>query len=400
MKTRTKYNIPLMLQVFLLILISVSPVVSQTIKIGLTLILLLFNIVDMFIHRANIEVSFVLLIILLLFSAVLDIRNVVNGQSYSLVNMMYPVYFACGYVVVQRYDRNVFLMHYEQVVVCFAILSLIGMLVYYINPLWIYRFPTYSQNGATHHTVFFFNYLFSDGWMSVRNSGVAWEPGLFQLLLNIALQISIKNFLGRKRLIRVGIYLVAIVLTRSTAGYIIMFINILTLLKEKKIYTILLAISMAILWVSISKEVTYQLHYKLMGSSAFAARYEPLVNAIKLSWNRPFGVGSTGYDGLLNIQRIGSFDSYTQILIRYGYPVLLFIIGRLVKIFKENEKGIALIIAIGLWSEPVWGCPLIAAFLFLKKPRKNNKLTLEIKSEKALAGQIVRTGRCLQVINR
>ena len=135
MKTRTKYNIPLMLQVFLLILISVSPVVSQTIKIGLTLILLLFNIVDMFIHRANIEVSFVLLIILLLFSAVLDIRNVVNGQSYSLVNMMYPVYFACGYVVVQRYDRNVFLMHYEQVVVCFAILSLIGMLVYYINPL-------------------------------------------------------------------------------------------------------------------------------------------------------------------------------------------------------------------------------------------------------------------------
>lgn len=81
----------------------------------------------------------------------------------------------------------------------------------------------------------------------------------------------------------------------------------------------LFVISIVALGASIHEEVAFQLQNKLIGSVAFAARYEPLVNAIKISWNRLFGLGSTGYDELLKSMKIGSFDSYTQILMRYTF---------------------------------------------------------------------------------
>lgn len=362
----------LTVQIVLIILISVSPVISQSVKIAITVALVLLN---LFTHARNlyVEKSFLILEALLILSALIDIVHTKNGQPYSMVNIMYPAYFACGYFVVQNYDSEDFLLQYERVLFGFAILSLLGMSVYYINPSLIYSFPTYVQNDATHHTLYFFNYLFSDGWMAVRNTGVAWEPGLFQLLLNIALQFAIRKYDGNKRLIRVIIYLVAIVLTRSTIGYVIMIVNIFSLIKERKLYLFLFVISIVALGASIHEEVAFQLQNKLIGSVAFAARYEPLVNAIKISWNRLFGLGSTGYDELLKSMKIGSFDSYTQILMRYGYPVLVCIISRIINLWKKQERGIAIIIALGFLSEPIWGCSLIAAFLFLRTVNVNNK---------------------------
>lgn len=363
MNCTSKNDVWLTIQIILLIMISVSPVFPRSVVIFVTISLIVINI---FHKKLRIDKSFLLLEVLFLFCALLDIRNTTGGQSYSLVNLMYPTYFACGYFIVQKYDRKVFLHQYECVLFCLAILSLIGMSVYYINPSWIYSFPTYVQNGATHHTLYFFNYLFSDGWMAVRNSGVAWEPGLFQLLLNIALYLAIKEYDGTKRFIRVLLYLVAIILTRSTIGYVIMIVNIFTLVKERKLYIVLIIITVIALGASINEELAYQLQYKLMGSSAFYARYEPLINAIKVTWYLPFGLGSTGYDELIRSINIGSFDSYTQILMRYGYPVLILIMLRLVKLIKEKEFGIAIIIAVGFLSEPIWGSALIAAFLFMK----------------------------------
>jgi len=374
MKIKIKSDYLLSIQIVLLIVLSVSPVIPRGLSIMLLCALTLFSVSKGVFHNQNIDLIYVLLMIFLLLSAILDVAHTHSGQPYSLVNLTYPVYFTCGYFMVQNYEKKDFYRFYENIVFVLAILSYVGMSVYFINPSLIYSFPTYEQNGVTHHTIFFFNYLFSGDWMAVRNSGIAWEPGLFQILLNIAFQIGIQNFDGKKRFVRVIVYVGAILLTRSTIGYVAILINIISLIKKDKKYIVFLVVSIITFWISIYTEISYQLTYKLVGSSAFSSRYEPLVNAIKICWYRLFGLGSTQYDFLYKSENIGSFDSYTQILIRYGYPLLILIIGRLVKMFKDGDRNIAFIIILGLCSEPIWGCVLMAAIYFLKNDVKTQYL--------------------------
>ena len=80
-----------------------------------------------------------------------------------------------------------------------------------------------SQDGTCFNAdvykrqIYFFNYIYAQGFLMVRNSGIAWEPGVFQILMNLGLSISVacKERLDYKRII---VYSLAVILTRSTTG--------------------------------------------------------------------------------------------------------------------------------------------------------------------------------------
>ena len=355
------------LEVFILIMLSFSPLIPRIISIPVVLLLILFGIWHMIKQgkRMSVEPSFIILMLFFIISMAIDVKNTMDGEPYSLVNFLYPCYFVCGYLVAKKYDKDAFYVAVEKITFVFAILSLVGMSVYFIKPSLIYSFPTYTYNDATHRTIFFFNYLFSGSWMAVRNSGMAWEPGAFQILLNIAFQVSIQTHEKKKLFFRVCIYTLAIILTRSTIGYVILAINIVSLLKRHKKYIPLAFIVFVLGLALIIPELMYQIEYKLFGSHAFNARFEPMINAIKSSWYRPFGLGSTEYNKIYESARLGSYDCYTQILLRFGYPVLILVVARLFKIFRRDNKCIAIILIISFLSEPIWGSTLISAMYYL-----------------------------------
>ena len=357
------------LEIFLLTILTFSPLIPRIISIPVIFLMILCGLWHLLKDRtaASVETSFIILILFFIISMTLDVINTLSGEPYSLVNFLYPVYFVCGYFVAKKYDRDEFYTALEKITFIFAILSLVGMSVYFINPSWIYSFPTYTHNDSTHHTIFFFNYLFSGTWMSVRNCGMAWEPGAFQILLNIAFQISIQNHKKKKLFFRICIYTLAIIMTRSTIGYVILAINIISLLKKHKKYIPLVSIVFALGLFLIIPELIYQLEYKLFGSSAFNARFEPMINALKHSWYRPFGMGSTAYNSIYESAELGSYDCYTQILLRFGYPVLILVMAKILKIFKFDNKCIAIILMISFLSEPVWGSPLITSMYYLER---------------------------------
>lgn len=361
-------NLVCTLEVLLLVLLTFSPVIPQIIDIALTLLLLLIAF-GKFLKKDEelpVDKTFLIAMICFGFPMVLDIFNTLNGQPYSLVNLMYPCYFACGYFVAKKYDKDEFYIILERITFAFAILSLVGMSVYFINPSLIYSFPSYVMNDNTHRTIFFFNYLFDGNWMAIRNSGVAWEPGAFQILLNIVFQIAIQKYSGKKLFGRVCLYSVAVVLTRSTIGYVVLAINLFSLVKKHRKYLRMVIAIALICSAFIVSELIYQLQYKLWGSMAFSARYEPMINAIRYSWYRPFGLGSTGYDAVYETAKLGSFDCYTQILLRFGYPLLFYVFGRLSKIFRKDNKYIAIILIVSFFSEPIWGGVLMTTIYFLE----------------------------------
>ena len=364
-------------EVLLLVLLTFSPVIPQVIKIGLTFLLLLLGLVKALKTDVALPVDKTLLVAIACFAfpVVLDIFNTFNGQPYSWVNLMYPCYFVCGYFVAKKYDKGEFYTALERITFVCAILSLVGMSVYFIKPSLIYSLPTYVMKGQTHRTIFFFNYLFSGNWMAVRNSGIAWEPGAFQILLNIAFQLSIQKHEGKKLFVRVCLYSLAIVLTRSTIGFFILAINLFCLVRKHKKYLGLVIAVGLIGSAFIVTEIIYQIQYKLWGSLAFSARYTPMINAIRYAWYRPFGLGSTHYDAIYEVEKLGSFDCYTQMLLRFGYPLMIYVICRLLKIFRKDSKYISIILIISFLSEPVWGHVLLTAMYYLedkKQPRVSN----------------------------
>ena len=372
-------------EILALLFITFSPLISTLLKMVISFVLIAISFWSLSKeNNGDFPLENTILIAMLCFALAMiwDVRNILRGQSYSLVNFLYPIYFLCGYLVAKRYSKTKFYDAVEKITFVLAILSLIGMAVYYIRPSLIRSFPTYVQNGNTHRTILFFNYLFDDGWMAVRNSGFAWEPGAFQILLNIAFQIALQKYEGKKLFARVCVYVLAIILTRSTIGYVVLAVNIICLLKKHKNYVPFLITAAVLSLAIIIPEIEYQLEYKLMGSGAFSARFRPLVNAIKYAWYMPLGLGSTGYDAVYVAENLGSFDCYTQILLRFGYPLLIYVIAKLANIFRRDNIYMGLILIISFLSEPVWGSLLFIIMYYIE-----DKKTVEVADGEISADQ-------------
>lgn len=354
------------IEVLTLIMVSVTPWIPQAVKIALLGGLIAINIyrVQRLKGHLGVSISFVIVAFMFLIPSLVDLIHVSNSNPYSPVNFLYPINFLCGYLIATKYGKDEFCLVMEKIVFVLAFLSLIGMSVYYISPSLIRLFPSYTYYGTVNRTIFFFNYQFVDDWMSMRNAGIAWEPGVFQIILNLGLCVSIPKYKGRHRLIRVIVYALAIVLTRSTMGFIILIVNILYLLKEEKKYWVLLSLVIITFSVSIASELQYQLSNKLFGSSSFTYRYSPLINAIKYTWYKPLGIGSTGYNAVYQQLNLGSFDAYTQVLMRYGYPLLVYIVCKLRKL-RKNDFFLGITMILALFSSPVWGSAFFVVFYYL-----------------------------------
>ena len=346
-------------EILLLIMISVAPYISVAIKLGLQVLIVLINVRQI----RNVSKSFYVAFVFMLIPSLLDLFNASRSNPYSGNNLLYPLSFLVGALIACKYDKEYFLFKFEKILYVLGILSLVGMSIYYIAPGLINRFPTYTFYTLTHRTIYFFNYIYAQGFLMVRNSGIAWEPGVFQILMNLGLSISVagKEKFDYKRII---VYSLAVILTRSTTGLIILMINLVLVIRKKKGFIILLLLAITVFSTEIYNTVSYQLTNKWVGSLAFNNRYIPTVNAFKAGITHPFGIGSTGYNAIYEQERLGSFDSYTQILMRYGYGLLCFIIYTLAKIIKKHWY-IGIILAVSMLSESMWNCVLFTTIYFI-----------------------------------
>ena len=366
-----------LIEVFLLILISVSPLVP--IHISLVLQAFLFMKSIKVIQKKDIKIILMLYLFFLM-PVFLDTLNITRFTPYSPTNFMYPFIFLAAYFLAKKYDYDHFMYLFEKIMLFLATLSLIGMSLYFIAPSVILKLPTYNYNGSVHRTLLFFNYLFVGDWMAVRNSGIAWEPGVFQVLLNIALLTSLRQN-KRVKAHRTIIYVLAIFFTKSTVGFFLLILNVLVLFKKDKRYIVPFFLIMGIFSEQIYSEALYQITYKLQGSIAFSGRFTPMINAFMYSWNKFFGIGATKYNQIYELYSIGSFDSYTQILMRFGYPLFIFIIHCIIEISRVDFV-MGLIILISFTGEPLWGTVLFVTLYFICINEKKSQIGYNINMER------------------
>lgn len=372
------------LEVLVMVLISVSPLLENSIRLPIVLVALLARIKDF----SNISMPkrkyalYCILISSMAVSSLFDVRNATPSVPYSILNAYFPICITYGFVFSSFYKLDELLHYIGNIAFVAACFSLLGMFVIIFAPQVIPYLPNYTYGGYTHKTAIVFNVLFADGFLIIRNAGFAREPGIFQLLLNLGvLYESGKG--GRFQLLKLIVLGLAIVLTQSTIGLIIYALIMLKVMKDVPEAKYIVAVVLIIFSSQLFDMVDYQLSNKLVGSDSFDARFDPMLRALSAGISNPLGLGNTGYASVYEASGVGSFDSFTQVLMRYGYVPFTIILVLYLGLANSN---LFLFLAVFLTSltQTIWFEPLFITLLFIPLSRGASNLRERLRIHNAV----------------
>ena len=166
-----------------------------------------------------------------------------------------------------------------------------------INFVVVIFFFQYLTKIPDTNTYSFFVFFGSEnlGGLFSRSQGIFWEPGVFQVYLNIFLFISL--FLSKKlNIFLVTIILISVLLTLSTTGIVVSFLLISyhSLISIKfKLKNLLYTILCLPLIIGLFNLTNNQVEEKISGekSGSFLARSYDTVTGFNLAITNPWGIG-------------------------------------------------------------------------------------------------------------
>ena len=311
--------------------------------------------------------SFFLVVLSMSFGAAMNLTSGLAGLRHAVfTDGHFLAGLAAGFVLASAIPSEDFVRSLGSWGLVFAGFSLVGVAIYTVFPAAVYGFPSYTF-GTTHHTIGFANFLMQDGAVLQRNSGIASEPGKFQMILNLAAAAHLVRKpsweSGPKWYASMLLIAIALFTTRSTAGLVI-FAILVTLAAVYSWRARLFAVGAWLLaGSSLAREFAYQAEYKLQGSSAFDSRLNPSLRVLSEVRQAPLGIGTATYNAKYEEMGWGSYDSYTQIFLRFGLPLLVLLTLLLVRNLRSLPLP-TVVIALTFLSQPVWFVPLVSYFYF------------------------------------
>lgn len=164
-------------------------------------------------------------------------------SDFSTGSYIYLIFlFLAAYIFTEIIKFDEFVYLYDNLIYFFSLISLIGVILYSISPVIITHFPKLSSQSYDYYNIGIwitptdFDYEF-------RNYGIFREPGVFQAYLIIGLLFQL--FVLKTNLNRFFLYTIVLLTTKSTTGYILYGLLIITYVlssKTRVIYKILLII--------------------------------------------------------------------------------------------------------------------------------------------------------------
>ena len=204
--------------------VSVNDVLPSSISIGLWVFAFVLSVLRAkLVHRRTFIIGVLTL-------ALMWISDVVNGEILSnTIKHSVAIITILFYVCSTDYD-----LAKKALVNVMAFLAAISLVMFsfcLIVPS-LSNFLTFSVRNRTYANFGLFVYEVG----MLRNCGFFWEPGAFQVFLNLALLIEISRKEPNKR--RIGLLLLSVVTTFSTTGYIALaLIFMLYLVKTENVDT-------------------------------------------------------------------------------------------------------------------------------------------------------------------
>lgn len=233
----------------------------------------------------------------------------------------------------------------------------------------------YLGNSYRYRNYFelFFSYHYNE--VIPRFSGLFWEPGAYQIYLNIALFLYV--FGRRENKIELGILIISIIFCRSTIGYCITAMLLAIQISQscffnKRVKRIILVLGTLVALVAASF-IVYQKVEATVGYAEGSAslRFADIVNGLSVFLNHPIigtGFGNESEFIMLDMFSRGSSNGLLSYAYMTGIVGLLFaffpFISNLLH-YREKKRQIVWIVIIILvnFSEPIYDLPIMAFLL-------------------------------------
>lgn len=167
--------------------------------------------------------------------------------------------------------------------------------------------PSVSKDGI-HLSFLFFNTEWDEG----RLSSIFWEPGMYQIVIMFTLCLFVDEFrrLNKTWFIvkKYGILLLALVLTKSTMGYIVFAIFLLFLLIDSSLYkkkSLLIPISFVfislgiLMWRSTAIQDKVAQNESQVATTSLVIRMNDNLSLLQMTTERPwvgYGMDTRDYD--------------------------------------------------------------------------------------------------------
>ncbi len=147
------------------------------------------------------------------------------------------IYMSLSLLICMQFSFEEYVRCFNLVMYFISVFAILFTVLAYIFPKFIRTFPVIvNSSGARIYTCGFAGLLEGVvGEPAVRTQGIFWEPGVFQIYLNLAIAFELlyKEKIESKKIIA---YIVALFLTFSTTGYIVFIWIVLSysFLKKSK----------------------------------------------------------------------------------------------------------------------------------------------------------------------
>lgn len=240
------------------------------------------------------------------------------------------VYILLAFLYCSSCSKEQFKKYFVYVMVAIAIVSLLFTALKIISPTFLNSIThwIYLPNGSRNVGNIFYISGRSMQFMELRNYGIFWEPGGYQIFLSIALlliisekEINIYHFI---------IIITTLLTTQSTTGYLIL--SVILILYYKKIstrfkgymkYIIIALLLIALIIIIYSNNISSKLTLS-EDNGSLIQRTGDLEAGIKLFFYYPlFGYGNTDIAtrvGKSLFNRFSNSNGLLSMLFVYGLP--------------------------------------------------------------------------------
>lgn len=300
----------------------------------------------------------------------LMVSCLVNGEEYN------NYFYRCAIVIVASlvvtYDVEKFWEYFAKIIDFLCIISVIIFIINIIAPEIVNLLPViHNSIGMEFHTIGLASIDSDFRYYGIaRNSSIFREQGIFVAFITIALinYVKRKNILNDKRLM---LYIITMLTTMSTAGYIILIlfgIYLITSLKKnnkKTTAVVLLSLVLIIGFMTLSQSGNLIWGKFIEGTNSYGSwfsRLSSVFSNIEIASENPFfGIGRYKlYETMLAVEGIYMANSNTNTIlicfsafgIMYGIINLLGITRFIFDISIQNmlSKGILFLILISALS--------------------------------------------------
>ena len=288
------------------------------------------------------------------------------------------------------------------------------------NSLMTYRIYSDSENYKEMHYVCRGLFLYTMRSVDGRNSGIFTEPGVYQMVLNIAVFILLfmnKYIKLKHPKMLLAILIVTLFTSQSTTGYIGLTMLILFYLifvskgnqqsLNKSNILIYMCIGIIILFIdlqirgmdSILQTTVIEKLFpngsiSLVENQSSAARVGTILLTTRTIIQHPFGVGYANIDMLLNSEETGfAAAELLRFGAAWGVVPLFFVLWWMFRPLKNNLKRSTIILYILLYfntalaqSNVVYPVLIIIPLAFIYFPMSSNKNLIKEKHDENFMG--------------